>query len=62
MGQSDKGEEGRERSDSRNSQKSRSKKKGGLGAAPPAAASNRPFFQDNLLNNQSPEISRKFFH
>jgi len=43
-------------------QKTRSKKKGGLGATPAfAAAPNRPFFQDNLLNNQSSEISRKSF-
>ena len=35
-------------------------KKGGLGATPAfAAAPNRPFFQDNLLNNQSLEFSRK---
>jgi len=43
-------------------QKTGSKKRGGLGATPAfAAAPNRPFFQDNLLNNQSRRISRKFF-
>jgi hypothetical protein len=38
------------------------KKRGGLGATPAvAAAPTRPFFQDNLLKNQCPEISRKIF-
>jgi hypothetical protein len=56
------GEEGRDWRLSRNNQKG-AKKMGGLGATLRfAAAPNRPFFQDNLLNNQSSEFSRKFFH
>jgi hypothetical protein len=37
-------------------------KKGGLGATPAfAAAPTSPFFQDNLLNIQSTQFSRKIF-
>src|SRR6185295_10175382 len=36
--------------------------KGGLGAAPACRCTKPSVFQDNLLNNQSSEISRKIFH
>jgi hypothetical protein len=62
MGQSDRVRND-ERLGFRNNKRLAPIKKGGLGATPAfAAAPNRPFFQDNLLNNQSYEISKKFFH